>query len=124
MKTLAALAATAALALFAAPAAAQDPVLPANPQDAADLQCLALIAGMMGMGDADLQQQLTPGLFYYLGRLEGRTPAVDWITTAGTYTETASEAQLMSAQQRCSGELIAKGEEMVAKGEAMQNGGG
>lgn len=98
-------------------------MLPANPQDAADLQCLALIAGMMGMGDADLQQQLTPGLFYYLGRLEGRTPAVDWITTAGAYAEAASDAQLRSVQARCFGEMTAKGEEMIAKGQAMQNGG-
>ena len=123
MKTLVALAATAALGLFAAPAAAQDPVLPANPQDAADMQCLAFIAVIMGEVDETLSLQLSSGLFYYLGRLEGRTPAVDWITTAGDYAEAATDAQLRSVQPRCFGEMLAKGEEMMAKGQAMQNGG-
>jgi hypothetical protein len=122
MKTLAALAATAALALFAAPAAAQDPALPANPQDAADMQCLAFVAVMMGEVDEDLSLRLSSGLFYYLGRLEGRTPGVDWITVAGAYAERASDAQLRSVQQRCGGEMMAKGQELVAKGQAMQNG--
>ncbi len=78
----------------------------------------------MGVGDEDLRLQLAPGLMYYLGRLEGRTPDVDWINRVVTYAEAADEAQLMSVQQRCSGELIAKGEEMLAKGQGTQDGGG
>lgn len=124
MKTLAALAATAALALFAAPAAAQDPVLPANPQDAADMQCLAMIAVMMGQVDEQTAAQLSPGLFYYLGRLEGRTPATDWITASGAYAAGADVGRLFAVQERCAAEMAAKGREMIEKGEAMRRGGG
>ncbi len=98
-------------------------MLPPNPADAADMQCLAFIAVIMSEVDETLSLQLSSGLFYYLGRLEGRTPTVDWITTAGAYAESASDAQLRSVQARCFGEMTAKGEEMMAKGQAMQNGG-
>ncbi|MBU1323984.1 MAG: hypothetical protein KJ676_01945 [Alphaproteobacteria bacterium] len=123
MKTLAALAATATLAFFAAPAAAQDPVLPPNPQDAADMQCMALVVVLMGTADEAMAAQLSPGLFYYLGRLEGRTPGTDWINVAGEYAALSTVEQLFSVQQRCAAEMTAKGREMIEKGEAMQRRG-
>jgi len=124
MKTLAALTTTAALTFFAAPAAAQDPVLPPNPQDAADMQCLAMIAVITGQVEPDMAAQLALGMFYYLGRLEGRTPGTDWITVSGQYAASSTPEQIFSVQQRCSEELIAKGAEMVEKGQAMQRAGG
>lgn len=117
MKTLAVLATNVALALSAAPASAQDPVLPINPEDAADLQCVALAALIMG-SDQELATQIAPALFYYLGRLEGRSPDVDWITRAAEYSEALTPQTLPPIQQRCGGEMAAKGQELIAKGEA------
>ncbi|HEV7227138.1 hypothetical protein [Brevundimonas sp.] len=116
MKTLVSLAVTAALACAPSPAFAQDPPLPKNAQDAADLQCLALIVVIIGM-DESLGEQMALGAFYYLGRLEGRTPGVDWVEAALRYTENVDGETLFAPQQRCGEELMAKGEHMIRLGQ-------
>ena len=122
MKIIAALATSAALALVATTASAQDAALPSNPADAADMQCVALAAMIMGSDEA-LAPQIAPAFFYYLGRLEGRSPDVDWVTRAAEYSGTLTPETLAPVQQRCGAEMTAKGQDLVAKGEAFNRRG-
>ena len=48
---------------------------------AADLQCMGLLAVAIDDPTASdaLKQQYTGGMMYYLGRLEGRDPARNWM---------------------------------------------
>ena len=116
MRFLAPLALVAALA-FAPAAFAQDAALPREPENAADMECLALIVVIIGMDEA-MGEQLALGAFYYLGRLEGRAPGIDWVDRALRYTEVVDEQTLFAPQQRCAAELMAKGEHMIRLGQA------
>ncbi|MBW8305053.1 MAG: hypothetical protein K0M78_14250 [Brevundimonas sp.] len=123
MKRLATALSTAAL-FCAAPAAAQD--APLAPADRADLQCIALIAVMVGLaverGDnpespsAELAG-LSSGMMFYLGRLEGRSPGTDWLEELGRYLEKAEFEELDAVAPRCSKELTERGAALVAFGD-------
>lgn len=116
MKTLM-IAAVLALSTVAAPASAQTQ----NPQNMADMQCFASIAYLAGKSEADAIQiaGLTAGTMYYLGRLEGRSPNVDWLQQLHIYLNATDEAEIQSHLSRCGTELSAKGDALVAWGEAM-----
>lgn len=119
MKSLTFVFAAAAL-LVAAPAAAQEARL--APADRADLQCMALVAVMAGIameeGGEDEATALdlagmSGGLMYYLGRLEGRTPGVDWLAELRLWLEKADFEELDAVAPRCSKELMEKGQALV-----------
>jgi len=52
---------------------------------------------------------------YYLGRLEGRDPARNWIGRMLEYTDSTPVQQVRSHSQRCGQELIAKGQEIFTQ---------
>ena len=122
MKSLAVLLAAAGL-LCAAPAAAQDANL--APADLADLQCMALVAVMAGIAmeeggdgeatDAELAG-MSGGLMYYLGRLEGRSPGIDWLDQLVALLDKIELEELDAVAPRCSKELMEKGQALVAFG--------
>lgn len=90
-----------------------------NAQTEADFRCLAaafLMGAMAEEDDLEAQNAATLVSLYYLGRLEGREPSVDWISR--TLKLEVGPAVLLPELQRCGGEVAAKGEEMVKKGEA------
>lgn len=67
------------LALSSAPALAQDAARRApTPEQTADLQCMAIFSALASQDD--MAEAGAIGVFYYLGRLEGRDPAVDWLS--------------------------------------------
>lgn len=110
----------AALALavgLMAPLAAQAQSVPANPTDAADMKCLALLVTIVEMGGEE-STQVMPGVFYYLGRLEGRTPSTNWLEATEAYRRVTPVEALAADAERCSQELMVKGNEMIAFGEA------
>ena len=96
---------------------------PLSPADRADVQCLAIVFAIFG-SDPDMapEQQLglASGAMYYLGRLQGRTPDVDWLARLVTYLESAPEADFKTEQQRCGQEMIATGAALIEWGEATQ----
>lgn len=92
-----------------------------KPQDLADLQCLALTAylgGQVPEGD-ERRAGLAAGVMYYLGRLEGRTPGVEWLSRLAEYLETAQVAELQGQAQRCGEELKERGTALSTWGSRM-----
>jgi hypothetical protein len=115
MKTMM-IATVAALALMATPALARQ-----TPQAEADLRCFAAGLAMAGV-DEDNEELLNGGTllaFYFLGRLEGREPGVDWITKGIVLVDAEGEELLAGDLPRCGRELEAKGTDMIARGEAL-----
>lgn len=117
MKSLTALL-SAAVLLSAVPAAAQD--APVSAADRADLQCMALVAVMAGMAMEEGEEAATTelagmsgGLMYYLGRLEGRSPDVDWLEQLGAWLDKAEPEDLDAVAPRCSKELMDKGQALI-----------
>lgn len=113
MKGAAALALTFGLM---APLAAQAQSVPTKPADVADMKCLALLVTIVEMG-GEASDQVMPGVFYYLGRLEGRTPSTNWLQATEDYRRGTPVETLAGDAERCSQELMAKGNEMIAFGE-------
>jgi len=119
MKTLAALLGAAVL-LSAAPAAAQDARLAAA--DRADLQCMALVIVVAGLAmeeggdDESVATELagmSGGVMYYLGRLEGRSPGVDWLGELRAWLEKIDFDELDAVAPRCGKELMEKGQALI-----------
>ena len=84
-----------------------------------DLTCFAVFAAIYGNADSNLsveeRQAVGSGITYYLGRLEGRDPQVDWLAYLGAheqevYTRVLDEAEF----NRCATEFTAVGARMVA----------
>lgn len=101
----------------AAPAMAQD----MGAQDKADMQCFAALAYLGGQVGADSPEMagLAGGMMYYLGRLEGRSPSIDWLGRLETYLTSVDEPELQSHLERCGAELSVKGAALVAWGDAV-----
>lgn len=112
-------AAAAALSLtFAAGSATAD----IKAADRPDLECLAVISIMGGQnqGGPETQAGLAGGMMYYLGKLEGRTPDVDWLVELTNLLKTMDMAAFQAAAPRCGQEMQVKGQALVDWGAAMQ----
>jgi len=85
----------------------------------ADFRCYAAAVVMAGLSEDDAEVLNAASLiaFYFLGRLEGREPAVDWIEQ-GIKVGNKQPELLMAELPRCGTEFEAKGQEMVDKGQA------
>lgn len=106
------------LALAAAPAAAQEAQeRPVTAEETADLTCMAVFA-LFG-AQPEVGEKAAVGIFYYLGRLEGRDPSVDWLERFHDFALTAVRQEVMAEAQRCGQALAARGEQMVRIGERM-----
>lgn len=87
-----------------------------------DVRCLAVTAAAAGtVKDPEMVTLAASASLYFLGRLEGRTPDVDWLGRA------VDEFDLMSSDEaeasiRACGELMQqKGEELEARGAELTN---
>lgn len=107
LKTGMALAAT----LTAGSALAAEPDM--TPQDLADLQCVAVFSAVAGINPEVAEQAAIP-VFYYLGRLEGRTPNVDWLARLREYGNTVTLGELEGHLERCTAKVTERGEAMQA----------
>lgn len=119
MKRLIAVA-TAALLLSAGVASAQSTGA-LKPADRADLECMA-VAAYYGGGVEDgspEQAGLVGGLMYYLGKLQGRTPGVDWLAHLREMVLTMEPSDIEALGPRCGAEMSAIGTELEAWGNDM-----
>lgn len=120
-KFLAALAAT-ALTVSAAPALAQS----TDALNDQDLACVAIFAAIGGVVTPGSQEANAAGMgmTYYLGRLQGRTPGVDWLQEMYNRRETLFEpAYLESHFTRCGEEFSAQGRRMIEVGDILSAAG-
>lgn len=111
------MAVAAALSLYAGAATAGAVDVPT--QDMPDLQCMALVAYVASTAEegSEMQSGMVGGMMYYLGRLEGRSPQVDWLARLADYVESIDEATLLAESSRCGKEMTEKGQALVAFGD-------
>lgn len=90
--------------------------------DRPDLECLAVVAIMAGQNqdNAEAQAGLAGGMMYYLGKLEGRTPGVDWLAELTNLLKTLELTDVQAAAPRCGQEMQAKGQALVNWGTTVQ----
>ena len=72
-----------------------------------DLKCLVASMAMVQSGDPDDQSVGMLSTMYWLGRLDGRTPALDLENKAKVAAEALKPADLAAETARC-GDLLAK----------------
>ena len=92
----------------------------ADPRTEADFKCLGaalVLAGSADESDEDLMNAATLLGFYYLGRLEGREPGVDWVSRGASIPDSQADG-FLSELERCAGEFESKSEELISAGEA------
>jgi hypothetical protein len=94
-----------------------------KPADLADLQCMALTAYMVSQVEPETIEQagIASGVMYYLGRLQGRTPEIDWLPRLQKFSMTLVPEDLQGFAPRCGAELVAIGSAMTAMGETAAN---
>lgn len=109
---------TAALVLTAGAARAQD----MSGAELQDLQCFTLVAGQVGQAQDDPQAAagLAAVMMFYLGRLEGRSPDVDWLARLEAYILSPEVEKLDQHRQRCGTEMVAKGKSLTEWGARVQ----
>lgn len=83
-----------------------------------DLRCVALMASMLGNPQyAQLKDSSSAGLFYFLGRAEGRQPAMDLGVQLNRVREDLPLTQYESETRRCFAALKRKNDELKALGD-------
>ncbi|MES2834170.1 MAG: hypothetical protein V4707_05630 [Pseudomonadota bacterium] len=107
-----------ALAAALTAGAAQAQQTDMKPEDLADLQCVAVFSYIAGV-QPEAADQVGVAVFYYLGRLEGRTPGVEWLDRVRTYSNTVSVQDLQGHLERCTNRLVERAEMMQTVGSAM-----
>ena len=96
-----------ALAVVAGPAPAQTVATPST--DAADLQCFGVFMYLGGQGtDPGAKAWFTGEALHYLGRLEGRSPQVDWLDRLTTYFSGPFPGEFEAQRARCGAEATAR----------------
>ena len=106
-------------ALLAAwPAAAQNRN---TPSELADMQCIAVFSLTSAEESLTEEQQngLAMGLIYYLGRLQGQAPAVDWYQRLTAYLLDLDWKGLEPHFERCASDFEAEGLRLEAWGASL-----
>jgi hypothetical protein len=94
-----------------------------DPEVAADLRCLAIAFNMAGSQDAQLSQAGALAAYYYLGKIDGRAPAIDLEDAIRRSSSSPSAGQFAAEAQRCGDELQTRGREITDIGLRLQNTG-
>jgi hypothetical protein len=112
------LAALAAVAALSAPA---DDLSDLKPADKADVQCMAVIVVAIGMTEDPAQKAvMATGATFFFGRLQGRTPATDWLARFSAYIRTEPLADLDANRQRCAAEMQSMATAFSRAGDALR----
>ncbi|MBX3476192.1 MAG: hypothetical protein KF910_01140 [Brevundimonas sp.] len=117
MKTFTLALAAATTLAFAAPASAQTAVdRPLTAEETADIQCMAIYSLVAAQGQTEAGAL---GVFYFLGRLEGRDPAQDWLRRLQQFADGATQADVAPHSERCGQAIMEKAETMQRVGAEM-----
>lgn len=118
-KTVLALSTALALSILTqGPAVAQTkPERPLTAEETADLHCMAIYSVLASQpGQAE---SAAVGVFYFLGKLEGRDARTDWLERFNTFVAGLTDAELSANAQRCGQVLIDKGQALTELGQRM-----
>lgn len=108
--------------VLAAVLALTQPAPAVSPEAQRDLDCLVVTTYALGMvdeGDANAVSGLTGGVAYYLGRLQGRDPGVDWLRHLESDPAIWEQSIDPANAQRCSAEMMELGQDMMAFGDRL-----
>lgn len=86
-------------------------------ENALDIRCMVVALGMIAMQDAQLRQQGSTAMMYFLGRLDARAPGYDLENAIYTANKAMSQAERATEAQRCGGMLITRGQQLVEMGQ-------
>lgn len=118
-KTILALSTALALSAMAqTPVAAQaKPERALTAEETADLHCMAIYSVLAAQpGQAE---SAAVGVFYFLGKLEGRDAQTDWLERFNTFVAGLTDADLSANAQRCGQAMIDKGQALTELGQRM-----
>lgn len=118
-KTILALAAALALSVAAhAPVMAQSkPDRSLTAEETADLHCMAIYSVLAAQPEHSASGAI--GVFYFLGKLEGRDAQTDWLERFNSFVAGLTEADLSANTQRCGQIMMDKGQALIELGERM-----
>jgi hypothetical protein len=98
-----------------------DPVVNAeNSSLTADAQCLLIGTQLTSSSNEQLKFSGTLLTMYFLGKIEGRSSAVNLQELITDASKRISATELKSAMQRCGKELSARGAEITQIGKSLQ----
>ena len=95
-----------------------------DPRTEADFKCFGAALVLAGSADeSNTELMNAAGLlgFYYLGRLEGREPGVDWATRGASIPDSQADV-FLGELERCGAEFESKSQELISAGEAAAKG--
>ena len=101
--------------LLAVPAAAQKP----EPLES-NLRCLTVLFAITGSVPEEQRGQVVTGVMYFVGLIDGQAPGTDLKVEMKRLIPTLTPALVSSEAQRCGGLLTAKGGQLQALGQALQ----
>lgn len=90
-----------------------------------DLVCMAVFAaaaGQLEQGSAEMAA-VSSAIFFYLGRLEGRDPSIDWLEYFAQHVESIPVATFAATAESCGEEIESRGQSMMRWGAEMQTRG-
>lgn len=95
---------------------------PANPAQLRDLRCLAALTSVTESVPEPQRAGVMAGAMYFVGRIEGRDPAIDWARSivAAVGDEKVFQAALPQELKRCGDEMRTKGEALQRMGETLK----
>ena len=89
--------------------------------DTADLQCLGVFMYLAGQEqDAETRNWFNGGVKHHLGRLQGRTPDVDWLSRLTDYFVGSFRSEFEANKDRCGNGQVAQDDALQAWGDAFQ----
>jgi hypothetical protein len=93
---------------------AATPALADEAADTADMTCLSAYLYHAAQGAPEEAVRSTVGAMFYLGRLEGRSPGVNWVSRIPEYADILTQDDLNAAAPACAAVLRERGAQMVA----------
>ena len=92
----------------------------ADARTEADFRCFGaalVLAGSTDESNAELMNAAGLLGFYYLGRLEGREPGVDWAVRGASIPDSQADV-FLGELERCAAEFETKSQQLISAGEA------
>jgi hypothetical protein len=112
-----------AAAVAIAVSSALTAVVPATAQsdDATDLRCFAVASVLMNSSDRNQRAAGLIGSLYFMGRLDGRSPTLDWNKRLTAEMAAMSGSDLTAASAACGAIMAAQGRRMGEMGKEVQD---
>ncbi|HZC16614.1 MAG TPA: hypothetical protein VE309_07625 [Caulobacteraceae bacterium] len=93
----------------------------AQSDDATDLRCFVVASVLMNSSDRNQRAAGVIGSLYFMGRLDGRSPGLDWNRRLTAEMAAMSGSDLSAASAACGAIMTAQGYRMGAMSKRVQD---